>query len=122
MCEDWTHISDFYTAKLLGNGLDDVDDIWFSNGLGAEWGRPLGYCKLCTRAANKSKAARKQRILEAVQARQDKQRAEREALEAAEKLRAEIEAAHRLAIFEDRRWDMRANWAKEKAEKAKFKG
>jgi len=48
MCHRWVYIGDYYTAKLIGDGLDKVEDIWYERD-GTQYGRPGGYCKACTK-------------------------------------------------------------------------
>jgi hypothetical protein len=64
LCEQWVDIAGYSTRKLLGGGLDHIEDIWFERG-GVNYGKPQGYCRPCMSAASQgvgAKLARKEKV------------------------------------------------------------
>ena len=58
LCDRWVDIEGYSTRRLLGEGLDDVSDIWFERE-GKNFGRPQGYCRPCMSAASQGLGAKR---------------------------------------------------------------
>jgi hypothetical protein len=49
VCQSWKSLRDFRCHKLIGNGEDNPNDIWWQDpNNGREFGRPDGYCRACS--------------------------------------------------------------------------
>jgi hypothetical protein len=75
-CKEWKFIGEYNTQRLIGDGIDELDAIWYVDPTenDKQYGRPSGYCRRCMNAAARGKGFTRVYLEEVVE-----QRAYREA-------------------------------------------